>query len=224
MEREAVLEVFAQATGSPAEPRSGDDGAYFDLGSISDTRVVMLCTEAGSFAPRGSRETTSRAIAALAPVAFIVVGAATGLAPQAQAAGDILISEKLAADPAWPKGVAALAPQAKVRASALLNLRMGFAAQSWTGVPLHFGTWVGVENAVDPARLSGAVADAVGADREALGVYAACAQKNLDWIGVKGIGGFGGAESDPGAAAARAAEFVLHALQLTGPKAKRGQK
>ncbi len=223
-EREAVIEAFAQATGEPAAPHTADELAYLDLGSVANTRVVLLCSEPGSFTPRGSRATVNRAINALAPVAFILLGAATGLAPDRQAVGDVLVSEKLAADPAWNKGVAALAPDRKVRASALLNLRMGFAAQNWTGAPPYFGTWVGVDNAVDRARLGAAVEDAVVADREVLGVHAACAAKNLDWIGVKGIGGFGAGEADAAAATARAAAFVLHALQLTGSRGKRGKR
>ena len=233
IETEAVFNAFGiERRSAPAQ--SINDRIYFDLGTVGSARVALTRSEMGSVSLGASLQTVQKGIEALAPSAIIMVGIAFGVSEENQRIGDVLVTERLRLYDLQRVGMQGGQPRIVLRddkphaAPRLLNL-MRSAEVTWTGAELRFGTVLSGSKLVDNIdfrdQLRALEEEAVGGEMEGAGVYAACQSEKVDWILVKAICDFadGNKAKDKQArqatAAANAAQFVRHAIQLAnGPR------
>lgn len=225
VEAQAVLTLFAKESGKPFQRRFIGDKTYFDLGTFSGARVMMVQSEMGSGGPGGSLLVVDEGIRVLSPLAVIMVGIAFGLDQKRQQMGDILVSEqllgyelqKVALDgKVIPRGD-------RPRASTLLLDRFRGGILDWQGPAVTSGLILSGEKLVDNQdfrdQLRDLAPEAIGGEMEGTGLYAAAQRRKVDWILVKAICDW--ADGHKGhnkaknqrLAAENAVRFVLHILK-----------
>jgi WD40 repeat protein/nucleoside phosphorylase len=232
VEGRTVLDLFAQATGSTPRRFFIDQKAYFDLGSIAGTHVVMVQSEMGEGGPGGSLLVVNEGIRSLAPGAVIMVGIAFGLDTKKLTIGDILVSrqllgyelQKVATD---KYGQAKIfqrgdCPQASIK---LLD-RFRSGSLDWQGARVEFGLILSGSKLLDNRRvrdeLLSLAPEAIGGEMEGNGLYAAAQLHKVDWILVKAICDLADghkANNEAGnqkLAAENAVKFTLHVLRQGG--------
>lgn len=223
-ETQALLQVFQQATKSPATPITVDDRVYRDLGTVNGTRVFHALSEMGSGGPGATQQTADKAIRALRPGAIVAVGIAFGINEKKQAIGDILLSKQLRLYDLQRAGSTIILRGERPHASTrLINYFEGVAQSSWQGASVKPGLILSGEKLVDDLdyrnQLTGFEPEAIGGEMEGAGLYVACQEHKVDWIVIKAICDWGDGHKSKNKtarqkkAAQSAAAFVLHALQ-----------
>jgi nucleoside phosphorylase len=226
VETKAVLEAFG-AAGHQADDIDGR--IYFDLGTVNGARVRLTQSEMGAGGLGGAQHAVGKGIAALSPVAVIMVGIAFGVNDEKQHIGDVLVTEQLRPYELQRVGVEDGQMKIILRADKphaspwLLNLFRS-SEVTWDGVPLWFGPILTGEKLVDSLdfrnQLRTFEPEAVGGEMEGAGLYVACHDQKVDWILAKAIcdwadGNKGKDKAERQALAAKnAATFVLHAFRF----------
>lgn len=230
VETRAVLEVFC-AAGQKDRARHVDGRVYFDLGMVNGARVMLTQCEMGAGGLGAAQQAVEKGIAALSPVAVIMVGIAFGVSEEKQRIGDVLVTEQLRLYELQRVGTHEGGGSAKIvlrgdkpHASPwLLNL-VKSSEVMWEGATLRFGTILTGEKLVDNLdfreQLRGFEPEAIGGEMEGAGLYVTCHDRKVDWILIKAIcdwaDGHKGKDKDERQklAAKNAAEFALHALEF----------
>jgi nucleoside phosphorylase len=231
-ETRALLEVFAEMTGTPARPVSIDDRLYRTLGTLNNTSFVHALSEMGSGGAGAAQETVYKAIRAIRPRAIISLGLAFGINPQKQAIGDILVSKQLRLYDLQRLGNEVIPRGDKSHASSwLINFFEGVAQTSWTGATVRFGVILTGDKLVDNTQFRDQLTkfepEAIGGEMEGAGLYVASHDQKVDWIVIKAICDWADGEKDKDKdpnqriAAANAAQFLVHAAQHASLKRKR---
>jgi len=230
VEAMSVLNVFG-GIGQQARPLSIDDRIYFDLGKVNDAQVRMTRSEMGTGGLSASLQSVGKGIAALSPVAVIMVGIAFGINEDHQSIGDILVSERLRPYDLQRVGTRedgqaqVILRDDKPHASSwLLNL-LRSSELTWEGAAVRFGTVLTGAKLVDNLDFREQIhtfdPEAIGGEMEGAGLYVACHDQKVDWILVKGISDFANGKKAKdkdirqSVAANNAAKFVYHALRFT---------
>jgi nucleoside phosphorylase len=236
-ERDAVLDTIEHYTGRGEQPRFDGPVPVFEVGTIGDTEIFVVQVAQGVSSAGGAIVITGDAIVQLDPHYALIVGMCYGLRPDRQRLGDILVSEKIRdldhgklVDPPAGPPVEVLRGES-VNPSPLLVTRIRAACRGWSrtrperpvqvGLMLAWSKLVNSESAV--RQLRDQHPDAIGADMEGAGFYAATRAKRVESVLIKGVCDWGhGREADSDAlevakraAARNASEFVLH-LVLAG--------
>ena len=225
VESRTAIDVFEQATGCEPEPQSIGDRTYFHLGTVGSARVFLTQSEMGSSGLNASQQAVSKGIEALSPVAVIMVGIAFGINEEKQAIGDILVTEQLRPYELQRMGTAQIILRGdKPHASSWLINHFRSADLQWEGARVRFGAVLTGEKLVDDMDFRSQLRDfepeAIGGEMEGAGLYAACHDKKVDWILVKGICDWADGNKSQNkdtyqkTAARNAAKFVLRALQF----------
>jgi nucleoside phosphorylase len=223
-ETQAVLQVFEEATKSPAKPVPLEGRVYRDLGTVNQTRVFHALSEMGSGGPGATQQTVDKAIRALNPGSVIAFGIAFGVNEKKQAIGDILISEQLRLYDLQRAGRDIILRGDKPHASTrLINFFKGVAQTSWQGPRVRPGVILTGDKLVDNMdyrdQLIRFEPEAVGGEMEGAGLYVASNDHKVDWIVIKAICDWGDGHKGKNKnarqkkAAKTAADFVLHTLQ-----------
>lgn len=227
VESKAILETFAREE-APASQSIGGR-IYFSLGEVNGARVWLTQSEMGSAGVGASQQAVDKGIAALSPVAVIMVGIAFGMNDKKQAVGDVLVTESLRLYELQRVGEHGGAPRIVLRgdrphASPWLINHFRGAELTWNGSKLRFGSMLTGEKLIDDLdfreQLRALEPEAVGGEMEGSGLYVACHERKVDWILVKGIcdwaDGHKGIdkEAHQEAAARNSAALVLHALRF----------
>ena len=223
-ETDAVLSLFAEATGSPAVAVSIKDRVYRDLGTVNGTRVFHALSEMGSAGAGGTQQSVDKAIRALHPRAVIAIGIAFGVNEKKQEIGDILLSTQLRLYDLQRTGASILLRGDKSHSSPrLINLFEGVAQTTWRGAKVRSGVVLSGDKLVDHLdyrdQLVAFEPEAIGGEMEGAGGYVASQDHKVDWIVIKAICDWGDGHKAKNKkvrqrkAAQSAAEFVLHTLQ-----------
>lgn len=223
-ETKAVLEVFEQVTGRPAEVVSIDDRLYRNLGSVNGTSVFHALSEMGSASAGAALQTVIKGIRALNPVAVVALGIAFGVNDGEQAIGDILISRQLRLyDPQRVASEVIMRGDRPHASTWLINYFEGIAQSTWQGAAVRVGTILTGEKLLDNLDYRTGLLqfdpEAIGGEMEGAGLYVASQDSKVDWIVIKAICDWadGNKATDEAArqrlAAQNAAEFLMHSLQ-----------
>src|SRR5262245_55800467 len=94
VETQAVLKAFG-VEGKPDRAKHIDGRVYFDLGTVNGARVWSTQSEMGAGGLGAAQQAVTKGIAALSPVAVIMVGIAFGMNEKKQRIGDVLVTEQL---------------------------------------------------------------------------------------------------------------------------------
>ncbi|MFF0593665.1 phosphorylase family protein [Streptomyces antibioticus] len=219
-ERDAVFEAVGSVNGTPPTPRYLGDRTVFDLGRISDVDLHVVQSEQASGGPAGSALVSASMLEHVRPDFFVMVGICCGLRPGKQRLGDIVVSSQLRMmdhqriGDADGKPVITLRGD-KVSASGLLLDRLRVAQVGWKGATVHFGLMLSSSVLLDFAPHRDALVelepDAVAAEMEGGGMYAAAARDRVPWIVVKAVSDWGAGKTDDvqAAAARNAADLVV---------------
>lgn len=236
-ELDAVLDAFEQHTGRPAEQRFDRAVSVHEMGQINDTEVVVVQTAQGVTNAGGAIITTAAAVQQIDPHYALIVGMCWGLRPGEQEIGDILVSEKIEdldhgkiIDDSDGNPVEILRGE-RARPSDLVVGAVRAAQRSWgrkgSGAPVRIGPMLAWSKLVDSEsavqRLQSEHRDAIGADMEGAGFYAAARAGRVESVLIKAICDWGhGRDSNPAVlregkrtACRNSADFVLH-LVLSG--------
>lgn len=202
---------------------------YYDLGVVEGARVWLVRSETGADGPGGVTLVVSEGIDVLSPSSIIAVGVASGLKPDEQAIGDILVSRQLSAyeqqkietsqsgeEKIYPRGN-------RVPASpTLLNLFQDSALE-WRASGVHFGLLLSGEKLSKSKafrqRLREIEPEAIGVETGGGGIYAASMRKKRNWLVVKAVSNWADEDEDAAAretAASNAASYVFYTLQQGG--------
>ncbi|MGW0712323.1 phosphorylase family protein [Streptomyces sp. NPDC002643] len=220
-ERDAVFRSVAAVNGTGPERRRLGDHTVFALGRISDADLYVVQSEQASGGPSGSALVVSSVLDRLAPDYLIAVGICCGTRPGKQELGHVLVSTQLRMMDHRRVGDADGQPLVvlrgdKVSASGVLLDRLRAAEIDWTGAKVHFGLMLSSSVLIDFAplrdRMVAEEPDALGAEMEGGGVYAAATGRHVPWIVVKAVSDWGEAKTDTAQppAARNAADFVVH--------------
>jgi tetratricopeptide (TPR) repeat protein/nucleoside phosphorylase len=220
IENLAILDAFSASAANARQMLAGK--IYYALGPCGGVPIFLVQSEAGAATPSGSLLTVDQAISDLAPQVVILCGVTCGFRPETQALGELLIASQLICyEPQKitvhhgriPRG-----DRVAVSARPLGYLRS--AVLDWN-TPTHFGPILSGEKWIDDpafrAELLQTEPEAIGAETEGAGLYAAAHGTKTDWILVKAISRWPGSPNDPATqqtAAANAARFIRHALQI----------
>ncbi|MFF2210880.1 phosphorylase family protein [Streptomyces antibioticus] len=219
-ERDAVFEAVSSVNGTPPTPRYLGDRTVFDLGRISDVDLHVVQSEQASGGPAGSALVSASMLEHIRPDFFVMVGICCGLRPGKQRLGDVVVSSQLRmmdhqrVGDADGKPVITLRGD-KVSASGLLLDRLRVAQVGWKGAAVHFGLMLSSSVLIDFAPHRDALVelepDAVAAEMEGGGMYAAAARDRVPWIVVKAVSDWGAGKTDDvqAAAARNAADLVV---------------
>ena len=194
--------------------------------------MTLVQCEMGSASPGAALVTVTDAVRDLDPNAVVMVGIAFGVDSSSSRIGDILVSKQLCLyEPqrvgTGQSGAPQVTPRGdRVTASTVLLGRLRAATASWTGSPVRFGLLLSGEKLVDQVEGRDAILadypEALGGEMEAAGLYAACAEADVDWVVVKAICDWADGkkqlnkEQRQKTAADNAARFVLHAIAQGG--------
>ncbi len=232
VEAQAVLRLFAEETGQAFQRRFIGDKTYFDLGTLSGARIMMVQSEMGAGGSGGALLVVDEGIRVLLPSAVIMIGVAFGIDDENQKIGDILVSQqllgyelqKIATD---EKGQ----PQIILRgdrphASTRLLDRFNCGMVDWHGPKVECGLLLSGDKLIDNQnfrdQLRKFALEAIGGEMEGTGLYSAAQRRKVDWIIVKAICDWadGNKGQDKSAyqrlAAENAVRFTLHVLKLGG--------
>jgi nucleoside phosphorylase len=196
VEGRAVLDLFQSELGHPFKRLFIGDKTYFDLGTIADTRVMMVQSEMGAGGPGGALLVVDEGIRELSPSAVILVGIAFGIDRKKHRIGDILVSrqlfgyelQKIAMSNGQEKVIArGDRPQASTR---LLD-RLRAAVFDWREPKVDFGLILSGDKLIDSPnfrdQLLELAPEAIGGEMEGTGLYSAAQRRKVDWIVIKAI-------------------------------------
>ncbi|NPU13604.1 hypothetical protein HL666_22805 [Bradyrhizobium sp. 83002] len=198
LERDTVLGHIKSLPGPRGyDRRFGQRRTYYDFGELGGARVAMVQCEMGAGAPGASQATASDAIDELRPHSVVLAGIAFGVSPDKHQIGSILISQQLRPYELQRVGVDAqgqlrlIARGDRVTASTRLLGRLRAAEADWDGAAVSAGLLLSGEKLVDNLdfrnQLTSFEPEAIGGEMEGAGLYAACADRNTDWIIVKAV-------------------------------------
>jgi|GEM_PF-2983068 len=224
VESQAVMQVFRETTGQDPKPVRISDRIYHNLGDVNGARVFMALSEMGAGGLGASQQAVQKGIAALRPLAVIMVGIAFGINEKKQSIGDILVSQQLWLYDLQRVGKDQIIPRGdKPHASSWLIDYLRSADLYWQGATVLFGLVLTGEKLVDNVdyreQLKHYGQEAIGGEMEGAGLYVACQDSKVDWVLVKAICDWAdGNKSEDKAvrqqlAAHNAAIFVIYALQ-----------
>ncbi len=230
IESRAVIDVFQGISGQMPEPISIGDRMYHNLGMINGARVFITQSEMGAGGLGSSLLTVHKGIAALSPIAVVMVGIAFGVNPEKQSIGDVLVSRQiLEYEPqrvGTEKGILSRIPRGdRPHASPWLidRFRNADLYRDKPSYKVHFGLILSGEKLVDNLefrqQLCELEPEAIGGEMEGAGLYVACQDAKVDWILVKSICDWADGHKDKNKdnqqqlAAHNAASFVLQVLQ-----------
>lgn len=200
---------------------NGDYG-FFRAGVVHGTEIVIAQTEMSSEGPSGSTLATEYFIRQIQPNFVVMTGICLGLQPEkGQKLTDVVVSRqlqvyfprKLTSTTEIPRG-----SKPDVFPKVLNRVRM--AETNWTGVPLHVGLVLSLPYLInDPqfvSKIKAEMPEAVAAEMEGSGLYAASFREKVDWIMIKGISDWGINKDDAAQAAAadNAITFFIHMLEM----------
>jgi nucleoside phosphorylase len=227
-ESKAVLRAFG-VDWDHGQPNRGQ--YYCELGKINGERIAVTQCEPGAVALGASLQTIAKALEPVPPKAVIMVGIAFGMNEEKQKVGQILVAKhlqlyeivRIGTD---DDGGARIVPRGDKPHASLPLLRLfRVAALSWKGANHTFGTVLTGEKLVDNldfrSQLQALYPGAIGGEMEGAGLYAACAERKVNWILVKAICDFADGnkaqdkEQRQALAASNAVAFVLHALKFS---------
>lgn len=232
VETQAVLDVFAKATGQAFQRRFIDDKTYFDLGKLNGMQIVMVQSEMGAGGPGGALLAVDEGIRKLSPAAVIMVGIAFGLDDKNLDIGDILVSQQLLGYELQKittndKGRMELLLRGdRPHASTKLLDRFRSGVLDWHGPKVEFGLILSGDKLVDNQsfrdQLHKLAPEAIGGEMEGTGLYSSAQRRKVDWIIVKAICDW--ADGNKGQdkiarqqlAAENAARFMVHVLKQGG--------
>lgn len=220
-ERDAVFRSVAAVNGTGPERRRLGDHTVFALGQISEVDLYVVQSEQASGGPSGSALVVSSVLDRLAPDYLVAVGICCGTRPDRQELGHVLVSTQLRTMDHRRVGDSGGEPLVvlrgdKVSASGVLLDRLRAAEIDWSGAKVHFGLMLSSSVLIDFAplrdRMMTEEPDAVGAEMEGGGVYAAATGRHVPWIVVKAVSDWGAGKTDHAQvpAARNAADFVVH--------------
>jgi WD40 repeat protein/nucleoside phosphorylase len=232
VEAQAVLDLFAKATGLAFQRRFIDDKTYFDLGRLNGMQIVMVQSEMGAGGPGGALLAVDEGIRKLSPAAVIMVGIAFGLDDKNLDIGDILVSQqllgyelqKIAADDSGQMEI--ILRDDRPHASTKLLDRFRSGVLDWHGPKVEFGLILSGDKLVNNQsfrdQLRKLAPEAIGGEMEGTGLYSSAQRRKVDWIIVKAISDW--ADGNKGQdkiarqqlAAENAARFIVHVLKQGG--------
>ncbi|WP_103336805.1 5'-methylthioadenosine/S-adenosylhomocysteine nucleosidase family protein [Amycolatopsis sp. CA-126428] len=226
VERDAVIESVRKSNGNSTPRRTfSKHHTIFDLGSVAGSHVLLAQSEQGIESPGAMMLTANDLITGSSPDYVVLAGTCFGLREGEQRIGDLLVPTQLR-NLNWTKVVQAVDGASaefvrgdRVSPGVLLD-RCRAATVDWPGARVHFGILLSENVAVDSPeygrQLREREPDALGAEMEGTGVYAAAARSKVDWIIIKGIAGWGRQATDESQATAAksAAGFLVHLLQI----------
>jgi nucleoside phosphorylase/DNA-directed RNA polymerase subunit RPC12/RpoP len=231
IESQSVLDVFSQATGQVAKRVPLDGKMYRDLGVVNEANVFMVRSEMGAGGLGAAQQTVHKGINSLSPAAVVMVGIAFGANENKQTIGDILVSKQImlydlqrvstgrgGSEKIIPRG-----DRAHASPFLLDRLRSADEDRRDEKATVHFGLILSGEKLVDNLnfrqRILRLEPEAIGGEMEGAGLYAACQDRKVDWILVKGICDWADGHKEENrnerqrVAAYNAANFVLQMLQ-----------
>lgn len=231
VERDALIEAFkfvrVHAATAPARTYLKHH-TVFHLGIMGNAEVLLAQSEAGSIDPGSAGYAAMDLIDQTQPDYLILAGICFGLQESSQEIGDILVSTRVRA---VDLRKLVEGQDGKVdtqtrgdRASASVTLvdRFRSACVDWPGPKVHFGVMLSSNMLVNAASvrdgLRQAEPDGIGGEMEGAGIYAAGANRKVDWIIVKAICDWGVRKTDDfqPAAARNAARYVAHVVSAGG--------
>lgn len=225
-EVKSVIEVF----GTGINKKEINRKIYFDLGQVGGAHVFMAQSQMGSGTPGGAALTISNGITDLSPQAVIMVGIAYGVNRRKQKIGDVLVSRQLTSYEPQRIGTSKETGEKIVRprggrnnASTYLIDKFQSGVIDWNGAKVQFGLILSGEKLIDNEDyredLLHLEPEAIGGEMEGSGLYAACEEKQVNWILVKAICDWADGnksrnkDKNQKKAAESAAQFVYHVLQ-----------
>lgn len=236
-ECDAVLDTIEQHTGRRVAPRFDGLVPVFEMGEINDTELFVVQATQGVTAAGGAIVQTVEAVRQIDPHYALIVGMCYGLKPDRQHLGDVLVSGKIRdLDPGKlvdaPDGGGLPVEIGRgdyVNPSPMLVTAIRVARREWSrtrpevpvevGPMLSWGKLVNHEPTV--RRLRDEHPDAIGAEMEGAGFYAAARAGRVESVLIKAICDWGydreptTLEAAKRVASRNSAEFVLH-LVLAG--------
>lgn len=235
VEFRAVIATARQITGTDYTEVHGRFRTYYDLGYIADTHVLVVETEMGSGGPGGSQSSVTEAIHELrldsavgrSAANVIAVGIAFGVDEAKQSIGDILVSLVLVEYDPERVGEGKVIPRGKrPPASTKLISRMRASEKRLDEVTVRFGLILTGARLIDNLdyrdSLIELAPEAIGGEMEGSGVFAACHDREVQWLVVKSICDWADGKKAKDkdvrqhAAAMNAARLVLSAIQQGG--------
>lgn len=232
VETQAVITLFAEATGQPFQRFVSGDKTYFDLGMLSGARIMMVQSEMGATGPCGSLLVVDEGIRTLSPSAVIMVGIAFGIDDKKRQRGDILVSQQLLG---YEPVKITTDEQGQVRiilrgdrpkASIKLLDRCSSAVLDWQGARVEFGLLLSGEKLIDNwdfrQQLRKLAPEAIGGEMEGTGLYSAAQRRKVDWLIIKAISDWAdGTKKEHESqyqqvAAENAVRFTIHVLKQGG--------
>lgn len=226
-EYEAVLAAFGKApAGVPSQYDANEDLRYWELGTVSGVRAVLVQSQQATSSVGGSQQTVEKAIRVHGPSAVIAVGIAYGLQrAKGQKLGHVLLSDKIECyehqrvQPGADGQEQHLHRGDRVSAPPRLLDAFKDGARRSLGRRWQSGLIVSADKLVDWApycqQVLSHAPEALGGEMESTGVYVSATSHGVDWIVVKGISDWGtekGAVSRRAAAAKNAAELVHYVM------------
>lgn len=231
VETRAALAHMTEHAGDPKLDFHGSK-TYFRFPKVEGTSVVVVRSEMGSDTVGGATTTVSDAIAHLKPGAVVMVGIAFGVDEEKLPVGSVLVSQQLQGYELQRVGTEEdgdvdVTPRGdKVTASPRLLDRLKTAALTWPGGQVKPGLLLSgsklIDNLAFRQRLQREFPEAIGGEMEGVGLYAAAAVKNVEWILAKAVcdfaDGLKGQEKKQRQelAADAAASFVVYAIRQGG--------
>lgn len=232
VETSAVLSVFGSSARVDYQLVHVGNETYFDLGTISAARVLLVQSEMGATGPGASALTVTDSIRALSPSAVIMLGIAFGMNEERQELGQILVAQQLRDYECQRIGSSAggrvkIIPRgARVESSPRLLKMLKAASQDWRGCSVDIGILLSGSKLIDNARFCDALRklepEALGGEMEGIGVYSAAYREHVDWILAKAICDWADGNKNEHKrerqelAAKNVAAFVLHVLRKGG--------
>ncbi|MFJ1542255.1 hypothetical protein ACIODS_27325 [Micromonospora chalcea] len=231
-ERDAVLRTVNRVTGRPPERSFVGNLAIYELGEIGRTTLAMVqCARQSAGAPGGGQATATEAIDRWRPDLVIMVGICYGLrddwTPPHRLTDVVVATTVYDLDHRIQYDDRAELLGDRVSPSSSLVARLQAASIDFTDAKVHFGLMLSSRTLVDSAALRDQLkrdhSRALCGEMEAQGLYAAAADAKVPWIVVKAISDWGvdrDVHYEPVDAAANAAAFVLHAIDIGAFAAK----
>ncbi|HEU4322072.1 MAG TPA: tetratricopeptide repeat protein [Roseiflexaceae bacterium] len=212
---------------------------YYDLGVLGGAAVWLVQSAMGSVGLGASAQTVQEGIAALRPVAVVMVGIAFGMATRSQRIGDVLVASQILLYEPQRVGVGTDQPAIQPRGTRadvspwlLSAFRSG--CLDWRPEPaqtsravrsprVHIGLVLSGEKLIDNTAVREQLRliepESIGGEMEGAGLYAAAQQRKVDWILVKAICDWADGRKAfdkrrrQRQAALHAAQFVFHVIR-----------
>jgi nucleoside phosphorylase len=215
VETVSVLDAVTMVNETPPDRHHDGTSVVWRLGAIGAHEILLAQSvepgnaEPGNAEPGGAMLVADEVLQANRAEVVILVGGAHGLRAGQQNLGEVVVAQRLVA--VGPGGVS-------VPPSVVLLDRADAAAAGWEH-KVHFGTVLSSEPHLltELDRLRVQHPDAIALETHGIGVYAVAARRlRTAWIVIQAIAGWGALHPrDERAAAAAAAGFVVHLLQVS---------